>query len=152
MSDETRPDKQNRNAPIEDQRGIFSKFLSEIEDDDRKETFLKSLDEEEKISFVTSMEEFRQIFGRDPEHAFPKEKSEFERDVSFSEVKEDRIRERFDEVMEMFPQNQSIDGLKNKSKHNDKDPSGSMFRSTDDLRKASTPDIQINIHMGSSHG
>lgn len=135
----------DRNAPVESQRGIFSKFLAEIEDPEKKESFLRSLSEEEKIQFCTSQEEFRQIFGREPDDAFPKEKGEFERDVSFSDVKESRIAERFAEVMAMFPQNKSSEGLRNKAKDMERQGPSPLIKSIDDLKKAADISISIDV-------
>ncbi len=127
----------------EDQRGVLSKFLDGIHPDDRH-TFLKSLSEREKILFSSSEEEFRQVFERDSHEPFPKEKGEFERDVSFSGIREDRIKERFDEVMKLFPQNRSVDGLRKLANKEDHD---SLLRSNDDLKNIVQPSLSVSITL-----
>lgn len=128
-----------------EQSAVLTKFLVSVSEED-KNKFLRTLDEEERMQFSSSLEEFRQVFGRDPEQKFPKEKPDFERDVKFSGVKIERIRERFEEVMKMFPEQLTPEALRARIAHEDTPKSNSLFRSTDELREVGdAPKIAIKL-------
>jgi hypothetical protein len=120
-------------------------FVSAL-DPEKKEVFLKSLSEDERVQFTSSMEEFHQVFGREPKIDYPPGKPDMEKDVSFSEVRLERIKERYDEVMETFPNEQSIDGLKKKRDEYGKMP-GSMVKSLDELKAVSMPKVCIKVEV-----
>lgn len=131
MADDIR-DKKQTTMNDESQRGVFWSFLQSINDDDKKD-FLNSLSEEEKVNFVSSKEEFRVIFGREPMIDFPKGKAEFEKDVGYTGVKHENIGKRFGEFKDMFPRKKTIEGMK---KAFDK-KEGKTVQSISDLKKIS---------------
>ena len=128
-----------------EQSAVLSKFLAD-KSEEEKDKFLRSLNEEERMQFSSSLEEFRQVFGREPQQEFPKEKPDFEREVRFSDVKMKRLQERFDEIMEMFPDAMSPDAMRRRIADMDSPKSDSLFRSSDELRDISdAPKVALKV-------
>ena len=97
--------------------------------------------------FVSSKEEFREIFDADPQIEFPERSPEFERDVSFSDITNDRLQERFVEAIESFPKEQTIDAMRKSIDQSIKPKSDSNIRSIEDLRHICQPSISISISI-----
>jgi hypothetical protein len=107
--------------------GVFTQFLSEL-DEQTKEKFVAALDEADLFDFCDSQEEFSVITGRDPKRQF--HAPDLQDDVKESEVKREKIQERFDKFQRAFPQTQSLDALK------------------EHARMKTQPTVAINISLG----
>jgi len=129
--------------PVE--AGVLTTFLDELPEEVR-EKFLRTISQDELLFFSASEDEFRLVSGEEMDTMAMFNKPGSNQEAQVDPDLREKLEERLAEIMEAFPENKSIEGLKKLAN----DPPGpkSPFRSTDDLREKSEPSVKITISIG----